>query len=72
MGDANQYNFIIVLTLCIADLCFAVMSVCVTADKLISGSEDRTIRIWSLATGVCEQTLTGHTDWGMHTATACQ
>ena len=30
--------------------------------KLASGSGDKTIRIWDLATGACERVLEGHTD----------
>ncbi len=30
--------------------------------KLISGSEDKTIKIWSIDTGACLKTLTGHTN----------
>lgn len=30
---------------------------------LASGSRDRTIKFWSLATGQCIKTLKGHTDW---------
>ena len=29
--------------------------------RLCSGSEDNTIRLWSIEDGVCEQILTGHT-----------
>ena len=31
--------------------------------RLISGSDDRTIKIWNVSTGQCLQTLTGHTDY---------
>ncbi len=30
-------------------------------DRLVSGSDDNTLRIWDLATGTCVRTLTGHT-----------
>ena len=41
-----------------------VFSVCVTADgsRLFSGSMDKTIKVWDVATGACVQTLQGHTD----------
>ena len=28
----------------------------------VSGSEDRTVRVWDLASGVCERVLEGHTN----------
>ena len=31
--------------------------------KIISGSNDRTIKIWNMSTGECEQTLKGHDGW---------
>jgi len=35
--------------------------------KLISGSEDKTVKIWSIDSGVCLKTLLGHTNnvWGL-------
>jgi WD40 repeat protein len=30
-------------------------------DKLISGSDDRTIKVWRTDTWTCERTLEGHT-----------
>jgi WD40 repeat protein len=33
----------------------------VHGDKLISGSGDRTIKVWSTDTWTCERTLEGHT-----------
>ena len=40
-----------------------VNSVCVSADgsRLFSGSRDKTIKVWDVATGACVQTLEGHT-----------
>ncbi|CAF1224861.1 unnamed protein product [Adineta steineri] len=29
-------------------------------DRIVSGSDDNTLKIWSVATGKCEQTLVGH------------
>jgi len=42
-----------------------VYSVAVTADGkyVISGGEDKTVRVWELATGKEVQRFTGHTDW---------
>eukprot|EP01050_Picozoa_sp_SAG11_P059496 SAG11_NODE_38579_length_251_cov_2.072368_1_plen_65_part_01 len=31
--------------------------------KIVSGSHDKTVRVWSAVTGECEQTLEGHTNW---------
>ena len=41
-----------------------VMSVALTPDgrKGISGSEDKTVRVWDLESGVCLKVLEGHTD----------
>ncbi len=30
---------------------------------LVSGSDDKTIKVWNLATGRLRRTLTGHTFW---------
>uniref|UniRef100_A0A3B3ZRC1 F-box domain-containing protein n=1 Tax=Periophthalmus magnuspinnatus TaxID=409849 RepID=A0A3B3ZRC1_9GOBI len=32
-------------------------------DMLVSGSADFSVKIWSLSTGICLNTLTGHTEW---------
>ena len=31
--------------------------------KIVSGSEDNTVKIWNAATGDVEQTLAGHSSW---------
>ncbi|KAM6516695.1 hypothetical protein FALCPG4_014868 [Fusarium falciforme] len=43
----------------------AVESVAFSADgqRLASGSGDRTVKVWDVATGACVQTLEGHGDW---------
>ncbi|XP_043246554.1 kinesin-like protein KIF21A isoform X2 [Amphibalanus amphitrite] len=38
----------------------AVLSVCATDDMMLSGSKDRTVKVWDLATGRQVQLLTGH------------
>lgn len=30
---------------------------------LVSGSHDRTIKLWDISTGECIKTLRGHVDW---------
>jgi WD40 repeat protein/serine/threonine protein kinase len=42
-----------------------VSSVCLTRDgrHALSGSADRTLRLWEVATGQCLRTFTGHTEW---------
>lgn len=39
------------------------IAVCANGDYFASGSNDHTIRIWSLKTGECLRTLYGHTSW---------
>ena len=34
-----------------------------SGDHVVSGSRDRTIKIWEVSTGYCVRTLTGHRDW---------
>jgi WD40 repeat protein len=34
-----------------------------THNRLISGSGDKTIKVWDMANGTCIRTLSGHTDW---------
>ena len=31
--------------------------------RIVSGSYDKTLRVWDSATGECTATLEGHTDW---------
>jgi WD40 repeat protein len=40
-----------------------VYSVAVSPDggKIVSGSDDKTVKVWDLGTGACMRTLTGHT-----------
>ena len=47
-----------------------VRSVAVSRDgtRVVSGSDDNTVRVWDLATGRQATTLTGHTDWVRATA----
>jgi WD40 repeat protein/serine/threonine protein kinase len=42
-----------------------VSSVCCSADgkHFLSGSADKTVKLWDLSTGECLQTLEGHTEW---------
>lgn len=37
------------------------MAVTSDGERVVSGSFDKTIRIWDIATGACIRTLTGHT-----------
>jgi WD40 repeat protein len=30
---------------------------------LVSGSVDQTVKLWTIANGQCQKTLTGHSDW---------
>jgi len=36
--------------------------------KVVSGSEDSTVRVWDITTGQVDQTLTGHSSWVMSVA----
>ena len=47
-----------------------VCSVAFSADgtRLVSGSADRTIKLWDVRTGACLQTLVGHRNWVMSVA----
>ena len=39
-----------------------VLSLAVLADgHLVSGSQDKTVRIWNLVSGTCDRVLDGHT-----------
>lgn len=40
-----------------------VWSCCIGNNSLISGSYDKTIKVWNLGTGRCEFTMRGHTGW---------
>ena len=43
-----------------------VLSVCTTLDgRLVSGSEDKSIKVWDLLSGECQLTLKGHSGGGM-------
>ena len=33
---------------------------CADGTRIVSGSEDRSVRVWDAATGACLQTLKGH------------
>jgi COMPASS component SWD3 len=40
-----------------------ILSLAILPDKrIVSGSEDKTLRIWNLQTGKCDMILTGHTE----------
>ena len=39
-----------------------VLSIKATANTVLSGSNDRTLRLWDLRTGTCVRTMAGHTD----------
>ena len=38
-----------------------ILSISVSGEEIFSSSEDKTIRVWALDTGVCRVTITGHT-----------
>ena len=40
-------------------LCVAVLP----RDRIVSGSRDKTLRVWDVNHGLCLQTLRGHTGW---------
>eukprot|EP01012_Entosiphon_sulcatum_P050372 TRINITY_DN69194_c0_g1_i1.p1 TRINITY_DN69194_c0_g1~~TRINITY_DN69194_c0_g1_i1.p1 ORF type:complete len:355 (+),score=56.29 TRINITY_DN69194_c0_g1_i1:36-1067(+) len=44
-----------------SDRCVSSLVIC-EGDQLVSASQDNTIKIWSVATGDCLRTLTGHAD----------
>ncbi|MEE0961644.1 MAG: hypothetical protein U0L54_03740, partial [Bacteroidales bacterium] len=60
--DGNNINFKCLKTL--EGHSFYVTSVAYSPDgtKIISGSHDKTIKIWNANTGQCLQTLKGHSD----------
>ena len=31
--------------------------------KVVSGSDDETVRVWDVGSGECVRTLTGHSGW---------
>ena len=37
-------------------------------EHVVSGSSDKTIKVWNVATGRLEQTLNGHTNWVLSVA----
>ena len=43
-----------------------VRALCMTSDgRLVSGSDDKSIKIWDLTSGLCQLTLEGHSEGGM-------
>jgi WD40 repeat protein len=36
--------------------------------RIVSGGQDRTVKIWNTSTGACLQTLAGHSHWVMSVA----
>jgi WD40 repeat protein len=51
------------LELCMEGHTDCVTSLAVLGDgRVVSGSDDKTLRVWNAATGECERTLDGHTD----------
>jgi WD40 repeat protein len=48
-----------------------VRSVCAAGNKIISGSRDKTIRVWDMDTGECLRTLQGHTSSVYGLCTLC-
>jgi WD40 repeat protein len=50
----------------------AVLCLAVSGTRLVSGSNDRSVRVWAMAAGglwLCERTLVGHTFWVISLAT---
>ncbi len=48
---------------CVYGVVQEVRSVAVLPDgRVVSGSDDRTVRVWDVSSGECVQTLEGHTD----------
>ena len=39
------------------------MAVCPGGATIVSGSDDKTLRVWRAADGALLRTLEGHTDW---------
>ncbi len=58
----SRHSVWIILKIC---LFFAVFSIDYNdeLDTLVSGSADLTVKVWSLSSGTCVNTLTGHTEW---------
>ena len=60
MFDAHDLPFSPLIN-CALYLLQIVMSVVVLSDgRIVSGSQDKTLRIWDLATGACDMVLEGH------------
>ncbi len=59
----SRHSVWIILKFCL--FFFAVFSIDYNdeLDTLVSGSADLTVKVWSLSSGTCVNTLTGHTEW---------